>query len=132
LYDDVWVPGDYHLESGSGRWDPNVKSWVIDDVNSGCIDAGDPNSDWTGELWPHGERINMGAYGGTAEASMSSSEAGNVADLNFDDSVNFIDYAHFSILWKESEILLHEDLNRDGVLDEDDVHVFAGTWLLCE
>jgi parallel beta-helix repeat protein len=32
---------------------------------------GDPNSDWTSEIWPHGERINMGAYGGTQEASMS-------------------------------------------------------------
>ncbi len=43
----------------------------MDDVTSPCIDAGDPNSDWTGETWPHGGRINMGAYGGTREASMS-------------------------------------------------------------
>ena len=63
--------GDYHLKSQAGRWDPNSESWVIDDVTSPCIDAGDPNSDWTGETWPHGERINMGAYGGTPEASMS-------------------------------------------------------------
>jgi hypothetical protein len=63
--------GDFHLKSEAGRWDPNSKTWVQDDVTSPCIDAGDPNSDWTAELWPQGERINMGAYGGTREASMS-------------------------------------------------------------
>jgi parallel beta-helix repeat protein len=70
----VWVDGDYHLKSEVGRWDPDSQSWVLDDVTSPCIDAGDPNSDWTAELWPHGERINMGAYGGTQEASMSLSD----------------------------------------------------------
>ena len=63
--------GDYHLKSQAGRWDPNSQSWVQDDLTSPCIDAGDPNSDWSGEIWPHGERINMGAYGGTRQASMS-------------------------------------------------------------
>lgn len=56
--------GDYHLKSKAGRWNPNTQSWVKDNVTSPCIDAGDPNSDWTAELWPHGKRINMGAYGG--------------------------------------------------------------------
>ena len=64
--------GDYHLKSQAGRWEPNSASWLIDDVTSLCIDAGDPNSDWTAELRPHGKRINMGAYGGTPQASMSS------------------------------------------------------------
>ncbi|GAF67932.1 unnamed protein product, partial [marine sediment metagenome] len=73
---------DFHLQSAAGRWDPNTKTWVYDDVNSPCIDAGDPNSHWTAELWPHGKRINMGAFGGTPQASMSLSDAGNIADLN--------------------------------------------------
>lgn len=67
----VWIDGDYHLKSQAGRWDPDSGSWVMDDVTSPCIDAGDPNSDWSGETWPHGGRINMGTYGGTREASMS-------------------------------------------------------------
>ncbi len=75
----VWVDGDYHLKSQVGRWIPTGSArsgparqdWVQDDVTSPCIDAGDPNSDWDGEVWPHGERINMGAYGGTEQASMS-------------------------------------------------------------
>jgi len=39
---------------------------------SPCIDTGDPSdTDWQNELLPNGSRINMGAYGGTPEASMS-------------------------------------------------------------
>lgn len=67
----VWIDGDYHLMSQTGRWDPNSQSWVVDDVMSPCIDAGDPNSDFSDETWPHGGWINMWAYGGTHEASMS-------------------------------------------------------------
>lgn len=63
--------GDYHLKSQAGRWDTESQTWVMDELTSPCIDAGDPASDWTAELWPHGERINMGAFGGTPQASMS-------------------------------------------------------------
>jgi hypothetical protein len=68
---DQWIDGDYHLKSQAGRWDPNTGSWVQDDVTSLCIDAGDPNSPIGEEPFPNGGRINMGAYGGTAEASRS-------------------------------------------------------------
>jgi len=70
-YDDIWVDGDYHLKSQAGRWDPVSQAWVKDDVTSPCIDAGDPNSPIGLEPFPNGGRINMGAYGGTAEASKS-------------------------------------------------------------
>ena len=63
--------GDLHLKSQAGRWDPSSGSWVIDDVHSPCIDAGDPASPVGLEPEPNGGRINMGAYGGTAEASKS-------------------------------------------------------------
>ena len=70
----VWIDGDYHLKSEAGRWDPVSESWVIDDVNSPCIDAGDPNSPVAFEPFPNGGIVNMGAYGGTAEASKSPSD----------------------------------------------------------
>jgi len=69
--DDYWVNGDYHLKSQAGRYDPNAQTWVIDDVTSPCIDAGDPNSPVALEPFPNGGIINMGAYGGTSEASKS-------------------------------------------------------------
>jgi hypothetical protein len=63
--------GDYHLKSQAGRWDTVSGSWVQDDLTSLCIDTGDPNSPVGDEPIPNGGRINMGAYGGTSEASMS-------------------------------------------------------------
>jgi predicted outer membrane repeat protein len=69
--DDFFIEGDYHLKSQAGRWYPNSKGWVTDSVTSPCIDAGDPNSPVGDEPEPNGGRINMGAYGGTAEASKS-------------------------------------------------------------
>jgi hypothetical protein len=67
----VWVEGDYHLKSQAGRWDPESPKWIMDDVTSPCIDAGDPANSVDQEPFPNGGRINMGAYGGTAEASKS-------------------------------------------------------------
>ena len=68
----VWIEGDYHLTSEVGRWDALFRNWVTDAYSSRLIDAGDPNSDWSDEPLPSGERINMGAYGGTNQASLSS------------------------------------------------------------
>lgn len=65
---------DYHLKSNAGRWFPlgdDFGIWVSDALTSGCIDAGDPNSDYSLEPSNNGELINMGAYGNTDEASKS-------------------------------------------------------------
>ncbi len=64
-------PGDYHLMSRAGRWDVEYQIWVEDNVTSPCIDAGNPAAALGVEPLPHGSRINMGAYGGTAHASQS-------------------------------------------------------------
>ena len=67
----VWLEGDYHLRSRAGRWDRDSQGWVRDDITSPCVDAGDPNTPVADEPLPNGGRINMGAYGGTSEASQS-------------------------------------------------------------
>jgi len=69
--DDFFVEGDYHLKSQAGRRDETSESWVQDEVTSPCIDAGDPNSPIGHEPFPNGGIINMGAYGGTVQASKS-------------------------------------------------------------
>jgi len=120
---------DYHLKSEAGRWDPHSESWVIDDVTSPCIDAGDPASDWTAELWPHGKSINMGAYGGTPEASMSLSNTGNIADLNNSNSVDHTDLMMVTNEWPYQEVLLAEDLDRNGIVNFADFAIFANNWL---
>jgi hypothetical protein len=63
--------GDYHVKSQAGRWNPDSRNWIYDDVTSPCIDTGDPTSPIGPEPLPNGGIINMGAYGGTIEASKS-------------------------------------------------------------
>lgn len=61
--------GDYHLRSAGGRYTPS--GWVLDAQTSPGIDAGDPASDFVQETVPNGSRVNLGAYGNTAQASRS-------------------------------------------------------------
>jgi disaggregatase-related protein len=93
---------DYHLKSERGRFytlDPNSLTGLLptvllkDNVNSPCIDAGDPNVFPMAELMPNGGRINMGAFGGTAWASLSVIPWLQSSDLNRDGIVNMVDYA---------------------------------------
>jgi len=73
--------GDYHLRSEGWCWSTKTKSWTYDDyATSPCIDSGDPASPLYDEpmsvprdpdnIYGINLRINMGAYGGTAQASM--------------------------------------------------------------
>jgi len=100
----VWIDGDYHLKSQAGRWDPVSQTWVKNDVTSPCIDAGDPNTPVGDEPFPNGGRINMGAYGGTAEASKSYfgepvCETIVAGDINGDCKVDFKDLQLLAIHW---------------------------------
>jgi hypothetical protein len=126
--------GDFHLKSNAGRWqwDPDNPGWMNDDVASICIDAGDPNVSWIGELWPHGKRVNIGAYGGTPEASLSLSNAGNPYDLTGDDFVNMKDLAKLGERWLDWEPPSVADLDRDGFVDFRDLRLMAENWLLEE
>lgn len=67
----VWVAGDYHLRSQAGRWDSQERTWLVDDVTSPGVDAGDPAAPVGSEPAPNGGRINIGAYGGTPHGSKS-------------------------------------------------------------
>ena len=97
---------DYHLKSQAGRWNPFMADWVKDDVTSPCIDAGDMSSPIGHELFPNGGIINMGAYGGTAEASKSYfgepvCETIVAGDINGDCRVDFKDFAVMALHWLE-------------------------------
>jgi len=119
---------DYHLKSQAGRWDPIARTWVRDDGTSPCIDVGDPDADWTAELPPNGQRINMGAFGGTIEASLSVSPAGNLADLNNDGSVDYADIMMLAKKWL-NQGLLAEDIDRNGAVGFGDFCIIATSWL---
>jgi parallel beta-helix repeat protein len=71
---------DYHLKSEGWCWSTLTESWTYDYVTSPCIDAGDPACPLGDEpmsvprdpenIYGVNLRINMGAYGGTSQASM--------------------------------------------------------------
>ena len=87
--DDFFVEGDYHLKSQAGRWDPVSESWIKDEVTS---------------PW-----INMGVYGGTAEASKSyfgepACETIIAGDINGDRKVDFQDFVIVALHWPGSDI----------------------------
>ncbi len=99
------VVPDFHLMSSAGRYDALAGMWVRDDVDSPCIDAGDPLA-WIGdEPLGCGGRINMGAYGGTAEASLTDkcSEA-IIGDVNRDCVVDIVDFAAMAGNWLVSTV----------------------------
>jgi len=106
LNNDFWVDGDYHLKSQAGRWDANEGRWTKDEVTSLCIDAGDPKSPIGLGPFPNGGIINMGAYGGTEEASKSYfgepvCETIVAGDINGDCKVDFKDFAFMAFHWLE-------------------------------
>lgn len=70
----VWMHGDYHLQSRGGRWDGVARVWLVDQSNSPCLDAADPNVPVVREPSPNGGRANVGAYGRTIQASKSDFE----------------------------------------------------------
>jgi hypothetical protein len=115
---------DFHLQSAYGRWEPNSQSWVTDSNTSSCIDAGDPNSDWMVEPWPNGKRINMGAYGGTNQASKN----GNLADFNVNGAVNILDLMEFCSKWLDEQGGI-VNLDLTGRVDFRDFVIFAANWL---
>jgi len=65
--------GDFHLESTGGRYDGT--QWVRDNVQSPCVDAGNPASSYGAEALPNGGRVNMGRWGNTNQASMPATRA---------------------------------------------------------
>jgi hypothetical protein len=76
---------DFHLKSQYGRYDPALQTYVATDtVTSLLMDLGDPASIYTNEPAPNGGRINMGLYGNTDEASMSSG-VGSLVPLTMSD-----------------------------------------------
>ena len=99
--------GDYHLKSQAGRWDASEGRWTIDEVTSTCIDAGDPLNPIGLEPFPNGGIVNMGAYGGTAEASKSyfnkpPCELIVAGDINGDCEIDFRDFFFVALHWLEN------------------------------
>jgi predicted outer membrane repeat protein len=135
----VWVEGDYHLKSEGWRWDIKRNRWTYDDVTSRCIDAGNPGSPLGDELlsvpddpnniWGQNLRIDMGAFGGTAEASIPPYDWAILADLTNDGKVDLNDLVAFVNYWLDSGECIPSDLNRNQFVDLFDFALLVEDWL---
>jgi len=131
--------GNYHLRSEAWRWDTHRRAWTWDDVTSLCIDAGNPGSPLAGEplaipvdptsKWGQNLRINMGAYGGTLEASIAPDNWVLLADLTNDGILDVTDFAIFSQGWSSREPGEPGDVNRNMRVDYIDLSLLASDWL---
>jgi hypothetical protein len=106
----IWSGGDYHLKSQAGRWEATTQSWVMDDVTSPCIDAGDPMSPIGFEPFPNGGIVNMGAYSATLKASKSyfgnpPCETIVAGDMNGDCVIDVRDFCILALHWCENNKL---------------------------
>jgi hypothetical protein len=96
---------DYHLLSKYGRFFPNFfgqyylqNLWVMDTMNSACIDAGNPYMNPMRERDTGGGRVNMGAYGNTRYAGRSQWII--TGDVNRDGRVDLADFAALAENWQ--------------------------------
>ncbi len=83
---------------------------------SPCIDAGDPFSDYSNEPEPNGGRINMGAYGGTWEATTS-----ELVDSDGDNLRDDWEMEHFGTLDRDGM----GDADGDSLSDRDEYRYLA-------
>jgi len=124
----VLLSDDYHLLSETGRWNPDSLAWEADGLTSPCIDAGDPDYPVLDETVPNGKRVNMGVYGGTAQASRSPMPA--LAHWRFDetsgskafDSLGHHDGTVYGAAWTDG--IMDGALGFDG---EDDYADFGNS-----
>lgn len=120
--------GDFHLKSLAGRWHPPTRSWTHDYVTSACIDSGDPEANWFDEHWPHGGKINMGAYGGTLHASLTVNYYTSAGDANHDFRLDMADVQTLGAQWLRQDVAADQDLNRDGIVNMRDFALMAEQW----
>jgi len=78
LFVSATAPYDLHLGSRTGYWSPSGFVRSAPGVYSPAMDAGDPGMPFDDEPVPNGFRINLGAYGGTEQASKSIPPSGMI------------------------------------------------------
>jgi len=132
---------DYHLKSEGWRWSQNRNTWTWDSVTSRCIDHGHPGMDLADEVlavpadpmneWGINIRVDMGAYGGTKEASIPPFFWALQTDLDNNGRVEWRDFGLLTGQWLYFEIPNPGDVTRDEEIDAMDAEIFTNEWLEC-
>ncbi|OHB61373.1 MAG: hypothetical protein A2Y12_11525 [Planctomycetes bacterium GWF2_42_9] len=135
---DYWVHGNYHLKSYGWRWIDGGSNWTWDYSTSRCIDAGNPGCSLSDEAItiprdPDNEfgvnlRINMGAYGGTVQASMAPPGYGLLSDTDNNGRTDINDLNLLIDMWLDTGDKLNTDFDHDGNIDFVDFALLATEW----
>jgi len=115
----VHRPYNFHL---------TADEWNI----SPSINAGNPIADYSQEPAPNGGRINMGAYGGTAEADCSDILRPVPSDADADLAVNMVDFAILADNWGLQGGNIKNkgaDADNNGIVDGRDLAILHKFWL---
>ncbi|MBN2018919.1 MAG: right-handed parallel beta-helix repeat-containing protein [Sedimentisphaerales bacterium] len=131
--------GSCHLRSAGWRWSQPGGYWTWDDVTSRCIDAGNPASPLGAEpmtvprdpnsIYGTNVRIDMGVYGGTAQASIPPHQWTLLADITNDRKVDFNDLAFLAIDWQSGDEEHPGDFDRNSIVNLNDFALFVEDWL---
>ena len=118
---------DFHLKSKGGRWHPFSTSgtdgeWIVDnDTQSPCVDNGSPYylEGLALEPDPNGGRMNLGAYGGTAQASLAAPGRALLAmapdwGLAATGTTQSIMWSGTGLGWWQGNATVHIDYSLDG------------------
>ncbi|MHC4109728.1 MAG: dockerin type I domain-containing protein [Planctomycetota bacterium] len=111
----IFRPYDFHLQN-----------------TSPSVNAGNPFAEYSLEPAPNGGRINIGAYGGTEEASGSDILRPVPADADADLMVNMVDFAILGDNWGlEGENIKNKkaDFDNNGIVDGRDLSILQKFWL---
>jgi len=126
--------GDFHLMSRFGRWNPAANGgkggYAYDAQSSPGLDQGDPDAPYMLEPEPNLQRVNLGAYGNTPEASISGIWWNLPGDANDDCKVNILDMILIRNalgLDPSSGGTWKKDVNRDGRINILDL-IFVRNW----
>ncbi|MCK4532935.1 hypothetical protein KAU39_04055, partial [bacterium] len=123
------TPGtDFHLKSLNGHW--TTGGWIDDDESSPCIDSGTPYSGGTeytyyaNETEDNGDRVNMGAYANTDQASLSGG-----LSISIDSSI----YDFGTVLKGSTNIIVSSITitNNGGVNERYSLHLAAPAGWTC-
>jgi len=99
---------------------------------SPCVNAGDPFANYSSEPVPNGGRINIGAYGGTDEATSSDILRPVPSDADADLEVNLVDFAILANNWGLDGTSINNkkaDADNNNVVDRRDLAILGKFWL---
>ena len=99
---------------------------------SPCVNAGDPFADYSLEPAPNGDRINIGGYGGTEEATSSDKLRPVPSDADADLEVNMADFAILANNWGLQGASIKNkgaDADNNNIVDGRDLSILQKFWL---